>query len=209
MLTCCNNSNFQWLQLMANMRKYHPKLFNLFNVANNNINSTFKLKRKPYWFLWCGNEIQVLPRIFFLKTSTLNAVTPKVTELNNRKYQNKTSCISSQRKIMKPMNSRKRKSFKKLQVQTRVRNYFSFKFSTLNRGVWNVREKRWGKQSYLATSRENLREAHTILACCFTDSLCSHVYTPIDQWCLNAKLFTVVSSNFGSFSQTEIISHPQ
>ena len=25
---------------------YHLKLFNLFNMANNNINSTFKLKRK-------------------------------------------------------------------------------------------------------------------------------------------------------------------
>ena len=189
--------------------KISSKTFNLFNVSNNNINSTFKLKRKPNWFLWCGNEIQVLPRIFFLKTSTLNAVTPKVTELNNRKYQNKTSCISSQRKIMKPLNSRKRKSFRKLQVQTQVEHYFTFKFSTLNRGVWNVREKRWGKQSYLETSREDLREAHTILACCFTDSLCSHVYTPIDWWCLNAKFFTVVSFNFGSFSQTEIIGHAQ
>ena len=125
--------------------------------------------------MWKWNP-GIIPRIFFLKTSTLNAVTPKVTELNNRKYQNKTSCISSQRKIMKPMNSRKRKSFKKLQVQTRVRNYFSFKFSTLNRGVWNVREKRWGKQSYLATSRENLREAHTILACCLLTHY-AHTYT--------------------------------
>ena len=46
---------------------------------------------------------------------------------------------------------------------------------------WNVGEKRWGKQWYFnsATSREDIREAHTILANCFTDSLCSlHVYTP-------------------------------
>ena len=35
------------------------------------------------------------------------------------------------------------------------------------------------KQSYLATSREDIREAHTILAYRFTDSLCSlHVFTP-------------------------------
>ena len=36
---------------MANMTKYHLKLFNLFNIANNNINSTFKLKRKLDWRL--------------------------------------------------------------------------------------------------------------------------------------------------------------
>ena len=28
------------------MRKYHLKLFNLFNIADNNKNSTFKLKKK-------------------------------------------------------------------------------------------------------------------------------------------------------------------
>ena len=38
-------------------------------------------------------------------------------------------------------------------------------------------------QSYLATSREDLREAHTILAYCFTDSLFSrvHAYSSIDR----------------------------
>ena len=36
---------------MANMTKYHLKLFNLFNIANNNINSTFKLNRKLDWRL--------------------------------------------------------------------------------------------------------------------------------------------------------------
>ena len=30
----------------------------------------------------------------------------------------------------------------------------------LNRGGWNVREKRWGKQSYLATSREDKRSPY-------------------------------------------------
>ena len=44
-----------------------------------------------------------------------------------------------------------------------------------NRGSGNVWEKRWGKQSYLAMSSEDIREAHTILAYCFTDSLCSRV----------------------------------
>ena len=32
--------------IFANTRNYLLKLFNLFNIANNNINSTFKLKRK-------------------------------------------------------------------------------------------------------------------------------------------------------------------
>ena len=46
MLTCCNDSPFQLIQLFANMRKYHLKLFNPFNIANSNINSTSKVKRK-------------------------------------------------------------------------------------------------------------------------------------------------------------------
>ena len=32
--------------VIKNVRKYHSKIFNLFNMANNNINSTFKRKRK-------------------------------------------------------------------------------------------------------------------------------------------------------------------
>ena len=47
------------------------------------------------WFLWCGNEVQVLSQVF-LRTSTLYAVTAEVTELNNRKNQKKASSISSQ-----------------------------------------------------------------------------------------------------------------
>ena len=43
---------------------------------------------------------------------------------------------------------------------------------TRKRGGWNVREKRWGKQSYLATSGEDMR-SHTILASLFTNSLLS------------------------------------
>ena len=35
----------------------------------------------------------------------------------------------------------------------------------------------------------------------FINSWFSRVYTDIDQSCLNAKYFTVVSLNFGSFSQ--------
>ena len=133
------------------------------------------------WFLWCKNEIQVLAQVF-LKTPTLHAVTAEVIELNNRKNLKKTSFISRQRTIMKhETRVAKAKKFSKITpVQTRVKNcFFFFQFSTLNRGGWNVGEKRWGKQSYLATSREDIREAHTILAYCFTDSLCSlHVYTP-------------------------------
>ena len=59
-------------------------------------------------------------------------------------------------------------------------NHFSFKLSTLKRGGWNVKEKRRGKQLYLETSRQDIRETHTILAYCFTDSLNARVYTPID-----------------------------
>ena len=40
--------------------------------------------------------------------------------------------------------------------------------------------KWWGKKSYLAISREDIREAHKILASLFTNSLLSLVYSSID-----------------------------
>ena len=49
------------------MRKYHQKLFNPFNIANNNINSTLKLKRKiltvcpRYAALKLGTRVCALP----------------------------------------------------------------------------------------------------------------------------------------------------
>ena len=69
MLTCCNSSTFHWIQLFADMRKCHLKLFDLFNIANYNINSSFKLKTEDLidvwnWFLCCKNEIQVLSQVF-------------------------------------------------------------------------------------------------------------------------------------------------
>ena len=48
-----------------------------------------------------------------------------------------------------------------------------------SRGYRNVGGKQWGKQSYLATLREDVREAHTILAYCFTDSLFSLLNRPV------------------------------
>ena len=103
--------------IISNIRKYHLKLFNPFNIANNNINSNSKLKRKLDWFLWCKNEIQVLAQIF-LKTPTLHAVTAEVIELSNRKNLKKTLFVSSQWAIMKHgrwnKSSQKWKSFKKL-----------------------------------------------------------------------------------------------
>ena len=141
------------------------------------------------WFLWCKNEIQVLAQVF-LKTPTLHAVTAEVIELNNRKNLKKTSFISRQRTIMKHETwnikhetrvAESEKSFQKLhRFKHECKIPFFFQFSTLNREGWNVAEKWWGKQSYLATSRGDIREAYTILAYCFTD--CSlHVYTSIHQ----------------------------
>ena len=138
------------------------------------------------WFLWCKNEIQVLAQIF-LKTPTLHAVTAEVIELSNRKNLKKTLYVSSQWAIMKHetwnKSSQKWKSFKKLhRFKQELKINFLKKFSTLNIGGWNVGEKSWGRQSYLANSREDIREAHTILVYCFTDSLCLlHVYTSIHQ----------------------------
>ena len=64
MLTCCNNSTFQYIQRFADMRKYYQKLFNPTNIASNNINSTLKLKRK---FVWCDVKMKSK---YYLKFST-------------------------------------------------------------------------------------------------------------------------------------------
>ena len=62
------------------------------------------------WFLWCGNEIQVLSQVF-LKTSTLYAVTPEVTKLIKRKYW-KRCCVFPARGKSWNKNSEKWKSCK-------------------------------------------------------------------------------------------------
>ena len=105
--------------IICKQKKIPSNLFNLFNIANNNINSTSKLIDVWNWFLWCKREIQVLAQVF-LKTPTLHAVTAEVIELNNRKNLKKTSFISSQRTIVKT-ETRAAKSEK---VQTRVEIFF-------------------------------------------------------------------------------------
>ena len=133
------------------------------------------------WFLWCKNEIQVLSQVF-LMTPTLYAVTAEVTELNNRKNLKNTSCMCIQPgENHETRIAKSEKVFKKITGSNKSWKLLLF-FSTLNRGGWNIGGKRWGKQSYLATSREDIREAHTILAYCFTDSLCSREYISIDQY---------------------------
>ena len=129
---------------------------------------------KLIWFLWYKNEVQVLAQ-GFLKTPTLHVVTAEVIELNKRKISKRHRVFPARGQSLNN-NSRKRKSFKKLH-RFKHELKFLFLFSTLNRGGWNVGEKQWGKHSYLATSRADIREAHTILAHRFTDSLFSlHVY---------------------------------
>ena len=88
-----------------------------------------------------------------------------------------------------------RKSFKKLQVQTRVENDFSFLFLRETEEVETLGKKWWGKQSHLATSREDIREAHTILASWFTNSL----LPPVHYRLLMSKLEVV--KNYQSCSK--------
>ena len=45
-------------------------------------------------------------------------------------------------------------------------------------------------------SREDIGEAYTILAYCFTDSLCSRAYTSINQWCLKTSRTTTKVQSF-------------
>ena len=72
----------------------------------------------------------------------------------------------------------------------------------LIREEWNVKEKQWGKQSYLASSREDIIEAHTILAYFFTDSLfslCSSLQSTDDvlipKLCANYSMSTMHLEN--------------
>ena len=56
---------------------------------------------------------------------------------------------------------------------------------------------------YLATSREDITEAHTILAYCFTDLLFSREYSSINR-CLNTKWLTVASFNLAHFPKPKL-----
>ena len=57
---------------------------------------------------------------------------------------------------------------------------FLFNFYAETEEVETLGEKQLGKQSYLATSGEDIREAHTIVASWFTNSLLSLLYSSID-----------------------------
>ena len=48
---------------------------------------------------------------------------------------------------------------------------FLFNFLRLSKEEETVEKKQWSKQSNLATSREDIRETHSILAYCFTELL--------------------------------------
>ena len=60
----------------------------------------------------------------------------------------------------------------------------NFQINTLRLSE-EVEMLRSGKQSYLETSREDIREGHSIVVYCFTDSLFSRIYSSVDLWCLN------------------------
>lgn len=100
-------------------------------------------------------------------------------------------------RIAKREKSKKKDGFK------HELNYFSLNFLRLSEDVETLGINRWSKKLYKAISREDFRETHTILAYCFTNSLLMMWWW---RWCLNSKLFTGVSFNYGSFFQTEIIS---
>ena len=80
--------------------------------------------------------------------------------------------IKKQKKIRKRRRVSLARGQKKFLKITGWKTYWKFLFFFIfyaYRGGWNVREKRWGKQSYLATSREGIREANAIVVYCFTD----------------------------------------
>ena len=104
------------------------------------------------WYLWCGNEIQVLSQVF-LKTSTLHAVTAEVTELNNRKIRKRRRVFPARGESWN-MNSQKRKSFKKHESKTTFLLIFYAKQrrlkrygKTIGKAVIAGNFKRGGKRS--------------------------------------------------------------
>ena len=85
------------------------------------IQIAFNTRAQAFINAWC-----LLSRVFFLKTSTLYAVTQEVTKLNNRKYQKKTSCISSQRTIMKLAKSEKVLKNYRFKLEFKINFLFNF-----------------------------------------------------------------------------------
>ena len=85
-----------------------------------------------------------------------------------------TSCISFQLEVNHETRIAKSGKFKKITGSNTRLNYFSFNFLRLTEEVEALGEKRWSKQSYLETSREDKREAHTFLAYCFTVLTCTN-----------------------------------
>ena len=122
MLTCCNDSNFQYIQLMANMRKYHLELF---NIADN-INSTFQLKGK---LDCCLELVSVIwkwdPGIIssFLEDIHIICSYSRGYWINSQKISVEYFQLEDNDETRKAESEKVKK---KLQVQTRVENYFSF-----------------------------------------------------------------------------------
>ena len=111
--TSCISSQRKIMKENSQMRKSFKKL---------------QVQTRIFGINFCDVKLKSTPADIissFLKdTHIICSQSAEVTELKDRNSLKKTSCISSQRKIMKE-NSQMRKSFKKLQVQTRDENYFS------------------------------------------------------------------------------------
>ena len=127
MLTCCNNSNFQYIQLMANLRKYHLELF---NIADN-INSTFQLKGK---FDCCLELVSVIwkwdPGIIssFLEDIHIICSYSKGYWITSQKISEKTSSISSRRTIMKQEKPKVKKLKKNYRFKHELKITFLFNY---------------------------------------------------------------------------------
>lgn len=103
----------------------------------------------------------------------------------------------------------KEKKFKVNRFTHNLKVTFIFNFLHLSVEGDMFGKNQWSKQSYLLTSREDLREGHTILAYCFINSVSSCVY-PFN--CPVIPHLEVVYHRFFQFwliSQTKISSHAQ
>ena len=136
-----------------------------------------------------------------LKTVKLCAVRAEVTELNDRKIQNPA------RGQWWNANFRKRRSLKLTGLHTTWKWLLLLIFFTYQ---WRVTclGKISGVSSHTWWHQEKIWERAIQFWHIVSLTQCPHVYTlSIAQWYPIWKLFTIVSFNFGSFSQVEVVIH--
>ena len=164
--------------------KYHLKIKK--KIANNNVNSTFELKRK---LDWCLELISVMWK---WNTGIASSFLGDIHLICS--YSRGYRIKKSEKDVVyfQPEENHKTRIAKSEKVLNITGSKTSWKLVFFL--IFYAKQKRLKHQGKTVRQsvipgnfKEDIGEAHTILAYCYTESLCSRVNTLIDQLCLNAK----------------------